>query len=244
VWRRGRKTTPGFAASLAISYAVLSLALLARAAQALTIDPATKISIDAPGRSNLILVILVLFVGGAMNLAQLRLVMGRVLSRLTMQAHSDSLTGAANRRGLLQALTEAQRSAAGYALLMVDVDHFKAINDRFGHAEGDRVLKRVAQTLREGVRAGDVVARWGGEEFCLLLPGMGVADAQAWSERIALQIASSGEPRVTISVGVAHVQDGVEATDAVIQRADAALYLAKSAGRNRVIVAAAALAGT
>ena len=241
IWQRGRRQTPLFAAVVAGGYGLLALALLARAVQALSVGSATKISIDAPGHLNVSLAILMLFVGGLINLAQIRLVLGRVLQHLTMQAQTDALTGAANRRGLMRLLQDvhsrAQQAGHDYVVLMVDIDHFKAINDQHGHAEGDNVLKRVAQNLRDAVRAGDVVARWGGEEFCVLLPEIGRAGAQAIAERMAAQIAASGQLRVTVSVGLAEAQVRSEGPDGVIRRADAALYQAKHAGRNRVVAA-------
>jgi diguanylate cyclase (GGDEF)-like protein len=227
VWQHGRAGTPTFSLLLCLAYGTLSLALFARAAQALAAHPTTKISIDAPGRGSLALVILVMFVGGLMNLAQIRLVLGRLLQRLIEQAQTDALTGTANRRGLLRCLDElhlrARRGGHGYAVLMVDVDHFKAVNDHHGHAEGDRVLQRVAAGLREGLRVGDVIARWGGEEFCVLLPRIGASDAHALAERMAHRIAESGEPSVTISVGVAEVRPALESAEQVLRRADAAL---------------------
>jgi diguanylate cyclase (GGDEF)-like protein len=243
-WRRGRQhDTPAFAVLMAGGHGLLALVLLARAVQALSVGATTKISIDAPGHSSVPLVIAFLFLGGLINLAQVRLVLGRLLQRLTSQAQTDALTGTANRRGLVRHLEEvharAQRGGHGYVVLMVDVDHFKAINDEHGHAEGDLVLKRVAQNLRDGLRAGDVVARWGGEEFCVLLPRIGLAEACALAQRITVQIAAAGPPRVTVSIGVAEVQVPSEDADAVIRRADAALYSAKQAGRNRVVTAAA-----
>jgi diguanylate cyclase (GGDEF)-like protein len=242
VWQRGRLATPVFARVLAGACGALAVALFARAVQAINVGGGTKISIDAPGRSSLALVIAVLFVGGMMNLAQIRLVLGSFLQRLTAQAHTDALTGAANRRGLLRSLEamhlRAQRGDHGYAVLMVDVDHFKAVNDRHGHASGDRVLQRVAQGLRDSLRVGDVIARWGGEEFCVLLPRIGLSDAQALAERVAQQIAAGGEPRVTVSIGVAEVQVARESAEQVIRRADAALYQAKAGGRNRVMASA------
>ena len=176
------------------------------------------------------------------ELAQIRLVLGRVLQRLTAQAQTDALTGTVNRRGLLQHLEQMHQRARGggdgYVVLMVDVDHFKNVNDEHGHAQGDDVLKRVAQGLREGLRAGDVVARWGGEEFCVLLPRIGLAEAQTLAERMTLQIAATGKPRVTVSIGVAEAHAQAETAEQVIRRADAALYRAKEAGRNRVVAAA------
>jgi diguanylate cyclase (GGDEF)-like protein len=168
-----------------------------------------------------------------------------VLRHLTIQAQTDPLTGAANRRGLTRYLDEvhahARRSERPYVLMMADIDHFKAVNDQHGHAEGDRVLTRVAQALRDGLRAGDVVARWGGEEFCVLLPGIHLAEARPLALRITQQIAASGEPRVTISVGIAEARVQLEAPEGVIRRADDALYRAKQSGRNRVVEATDAI---
>lgn len=241
IWRMGRATTPLFAPVLAGCYSVMALALLLRAVQALMVAPGTKISIDAPGHSNLPLAILVMFIGGLLNLAQIRLALGSVLHHLRTQALTDALTGAVNRRGLVQELAivhqRAHQQTQGYAVLMVDVDHFKTINDRFGHDEGDRVLKRVASSLSEGVRHGDVVARWGGEEFCVLLPNMQLAEARTLAERLLARIAASGNPPVTVSIGLALVALQLEDGESVIRRADAALYRAKQAGRNRVELA-------
>ncbi len=239
VWRRGQAATPTLARLLSATYGLTAVALLARAAHALGSESTRKVSIDAPGQGSLALVIGVLFAGGCMNLAQIRLVLGRVMERLHAQAHSDALTGVTNRRGLLKAIealhARAGRSAHGYVVLMVDIDHFKAVNDRHGHEGGDRVLQRVASSLRDGLRTGDTVARWGGEEFCVLLPRMGLGDAQALAERLTVQVALDGEPSVTISVGVAEARADRESAEAVIRRADRALYQAKESGRNRVV---------
>jgi diguanylate cyclase (GGDEF)-like protein len=242
IWVSGRQQMPRFAVVTATGYGVLALVLCVRAVQALSVAPATKISIDAPGHLNVPFAILVLFVGGLINLSQLRLILGRVLQHLKSEAQTDALTGAANRRGLMRHLgevhTRALQGEHPYVLMMVDIDHFKAINDQHGHAEGDRVLTRVAKALHDGLRAGDFVARWGGEEFCVLLPRIRLAEARALAERMTVQIAASGQPRVTISVGVAEAHLPSETPEAVIQRADAAMYRAKQSGRNRVVDAA------
>lgn len=243
VWRRGRPAAPLFAAIVAGGYAVLAAALFARAVQAVTVAPSTKISIDAPGHLNVPFAILVMFIGGLINLAQIRLALSRVVNQLTRQAQTDALTGAMNRRGLTQCLellhARAQQAGHAYVILMIDVDHFKAINDQHGHAEGDEVLKRVAGGLRDGLRTGDVVARWGGEEFCVVLPRTDLAEARSLAERLKLQIAAGTTPRVTVSIGVAESVVQTQRPEDVIRRADEALYRAKEAGRDRVVVAAA-----
>ena len=242
MWRLGRAATPIFAPVAAACYAVLASGLVVRGVQALMVGATTKISIDAPGHANIPFAIVVLFVGGLLNLAHIRLVLGRVLHRLGQQAQTDELTGALNRRGLLQHLEAvhagARAGGAGYALLMVDVDHFKAINDQHGHAEGDRVLKAVSASLRGALRSDDRVGRWGGEEFCVLLPRTALHDAGQLAERVAARVADSGsQVRVTVSIGVAEYGPGDTDLQAVLRRADAALYEAKATGRNRVVAA-------
>lgn len=246
LWTHARRRGPRLAVLMSAGFTLLALALLARAAQALGAGPEANLAIDAPSRTNLVLVILVLLMGGLINLAQIQLVLGRVLRRLTLAALTDPLTGTANRRGFIDRLNEvhqralrATRGSPSHAVLMIDVDHFKAINDRLGHAEGDRVLQRVAHTLRETLRSGDLVCRWGGEEFCVLLPRVSAAEAQALAQRIAARIAEGGEPRVTVSIGVAQADPAPEDALALIQRADAAMYRAKASGRNRVVDACA-----
>ncbi|HEV6964487.1 GGDEF domain-containing protein [Roseateles sp.] len=243
MWRLGRAATPFFAPVAAAGYALLAALLLARGVQALLVGATTKISIDAPGHANIPLAIAVLFVGGLINLAHIRLVLGRVLHRLGQQAKTDELTGALNRRGLLQELEQAHASAlqgrAGYALMMVDVDHFKAINDQHGHAQGDQVLRTVSASLRAALRSVDLVGRWGGEEFCVLLPRTRLADAEHLAQRVAARVAAPGPGvRVTVSIGVSEYGPADADVQAVIRRADDALYAAKDAGRNRVVVAA------
>jgi diguanylate cyclase (GGDEF)-like protein len=240
-WRNGRAAMPRFSAMVVSAYCILAVGVFAQAAQTLSVSTQTNIPIDMPGHLNIPLAILVIVLGGIANLAQIRLVMDRIFQRLTAQALTDPLTGAVNRRGLLSQIRALHARAAhgghGYVVLMLDVDHFKAVNDKHGHAEGDQVLRRVAQCLHEGLRVGDVVARWGGEEFCVLLPRTQIAKAQPLAERLTLRIAGTGTPRVTVSIGVAEAHAKLESVEQVIRRADAALYRAKEAGRNQVVVA-------
>ncbi len=156
----------------------------------------------------------------------------------------DPLTGVHNRRALNERLTEelarSRRFGHPLALLMLDVDHFKAINDRYGHQTGDQVLTVIGRCLREHVRRIDFVARYGGEEFVILLPETDREGARRFAERLRQAVAAlelGGElASPTVSIGVA-VSREADTPDSLLQRADAALYAAKRAGRNRVMVA-------
>ena len=158
-------------------------------------------------------------------------------------ATRDPLTGAAN-RGLLERMLEREvslvrRHGGALALLMVDVDHFKQVNDRFGHAAGDRSLVAVADCIAGCVRSSDTLFRYGGEEFCVLLPRSGARGAWRLAERVrkavgALRIPAGTETlRLTASLGVASLASGDQAAD-LLRKADAALYRSKQSGRNRV----------
>ena len=157
-------------------------------------------------------------------------------------AKHDALTGLANRREALEQL-EAEyqrylRSARSFAVLLMDIDLFKSVNDAHGHHVGDELIKLVANTLRDQCRRVDTLARWGGEEFLALLPETETAEAMQMAHRIREAIAGSGvrvgEHTVvaTISIGVAGIQ-GSESIDRLLQRADEALYRAKNLGRNQ-----------
>ncbi|TCK74305.1 GGDEF domain-containing protein [Acidipila rosea] len=163
-------------------------------------------------------------------------------ARLTAQATTDELTGMRNRRSFLYQMGNALQSempdGGELSLLMVDVDHFKSINDEFGHMEGDQVLRRIAATLQAGVRRTDMVARYGGEEFAVLLPATSNADAVKVAKHLCERVRSLGAVihSATISIGVATGPTGAAAVDAssLISRADEALYRAKRAGRDCV----------
>lgn len=166
---------------------------------------------------------------------------------LREQAMRDPLTGLLNRRAFHDAVARdvarARRGGAPLAVIMIDVDHFKRVNDDHGHEAGDRALVALAAILRDGVRASDLACRFGGEEFVVALPGMPVdlaaARADAWREAFAaagLVGAGGAALRVTLSAGVAAL--GADASiDAALRRADEALYAAKRDGRDRVVVA-------
>lgn len=168
----------------------------------------------------------------------------RSQKRLAALATTDALTGCFSRLAfeaiLAQAYSRAQRSQHPVTLAFFDIDHFKSVNDRYGHAAGDVVLARVAERVRAVVRAGDALCRWGGEEFLLLLEDCGGQDA--WnlveSARLAVEAGGfdfgGGRVDLTISVGTAELIAGGSGED-LIARADAALYRAKAEGRNRTV---------
>ena len=163
------------------------------------------------------------------------------VAELAALAYSDCLTGLANRHALLAAarreIARMQRSGRPACVVLVDIDHFKAFNDNFGHAAGDAVLKHTAGTLTAHTRATDTVARWGGEEFVLLLPETDLIAARGVAEkcRLAVQdcLAVKG---VTMTSGVSALLP-TEPLELALMRADRAMYQGKLAGRNQVVVA-------
>lgn len=170
-------------------------------------------------------------------------------ARALALAHRDPLTGLNNRRGFVdQALpvwSTAARKFRPLSAILLDIDHFKHINDRHGHAAGDRVLVEVADRLSAACRAGDIVARWGGEEFVMLLPETRGEQACALAERLREVFAQAPVPlgdgrsaAFTASFGVA-VRAGAMSLEELLRAADSALYAAKDAGRDRVVVASA-----
>ena len=175
------------------------------------------------------------------------MVVMRLVRKLQHLSHHDSLTGLLNRRAIEYLLAREsqrlQRFGEQFSLMMVDIDHFKRINDRLGHAAGDAVLCAVAQALQARAREVDRVARFGGEEFCALLPHTLHEGALLAGERLREAINQVSIPwndeviTVTISIGVATAEDPEEPLEALLKRSDQALYRAKDEGRNRVVAA-------
>jgi diguanylate cyclase (GGDEF)-like protein len=161
---------------------------------------------------------------------------------------TDPLTGMLNRRYLVERLAEelkrSQRHDYPMSFMMIDIDDFKLYNDRSGHPAGDLALEMTSQCLKSALRAADVASRYGGEEFCILLPQTSLAEAQAIGERIRRRIERMRFPHgkkqplgaVTVSIGISAFYPGVDTPEAIIQSADRALYQAKNLGKNRVEV--------
>jgi diguanylate cyclase (GGDEF)-like protein/PAS domain S-box-containing protein len=171
---------------------------------------------------------------------------------LHFQATHDALTGLLNRSAVLDALkreaARAAREGGSLATIMVDVDHFKAVNDTYGHLAGDAVLQEIARRIRFSVRTYDLVGRYGGEEILVGLPGCDASGAEHFAERVRLAVSAKevqtreGAIAVTVSLGVACVAGAnVHDLEIIIRQADEALYRAKEAGRNRSVMASQGL---
>ncbi len=166
--------------------------------------------------------------------------------RLELMVRTDVLTGLANRLEMLNQLEveqkRSERHQKTFSLILGDIDHFKLVNDTYGHLAGDRVLRQIAAQLRDNLRTEDVCARWGGEEFMILLPETSLEQAVVVAEKLAAAVREKAitweqqSIRLTMSFGVGEFAAG-KSIDAFIQRVDNALYAAKNAGRNRVEVA-------
>jgi diguanylate cyclase (GGDEF)-like protein/PAS domain S-box-containing protein len=160
--------------------------------------------------------------------------------QLQVEASHDPLTGIANRRAFMEAVElafeVAQEADRNCCCIMVDIDHFKKVNDTYGHATGDDVIRRVAEALGTQVKPGDCVSRYGGEEFCIVLPDVNITAATQIAERIRKKIEA---PRfasipVTVSLGVSSIVFGATTANELIAQADEALYASKEGGRNLV----------
>lgn len=165
----------------------------------------------------------------------------RAAARHQNDANTDPLTGILNRRALFSRF-EAQKSCEGHAVIMFDLDHFKQINDHYGHAHGDTVLRQFADILEDCLRSNDPMARLGGEEFCIVLAGVGKQAAQQIADRIrcafaALSIPVDHDGKIaTVSAGIA-IGAADESFSSALRRADGALYEAKRSGRNTIQIA-------
>jgi diguanylate cyclase (GGDEF)-like protein len=187
----------------------------------------------------------------ALNAMLTVLVVAHLFAQLRLLSHRDGLTGLLNRRAMQEALDtqmrRSRRNGEAFVLMMLDADHFKAINDQHGHAVGDRVLKHLSALLHSGMREIDRLARFGGEEFLVLLPGVTLTEAVPVAERLRALVvntplADGGTPiavSVSVSIGLAEWAGADEDLSRLLVRADAALYQAKQRGRDRVALAEA-----
>lgn len=174
------------------------------------------------------------------------LTMGRYQRRLERMASIDKLTGAANRQVFEvlfeQVLNRARRNDEEVSLIMLDLDHFKEVNDNHGHLAGDLVLKTVSRIVREQIRASDTLCRWGGEEFMILMPMCNIGHARVLAERIRqaieqqIIVCGTDAIKVCVSLGVAQLTEKEDSAE-LIRRADRAMYVAKTRGRNCVSIA-------
>ncbi len=171
------------------------------------------------------------------------LTINRYQVSLEEMAATDSLTGLYNRHVfdalMPQAISEAKRSKKSLITMLIDIDHFKTINDSFGHITGDQVIKDIASLIRKNLRASDIVFRWGGEEYLVILKDCPISDAQAIAEKLRASVEEIALPldnpsaKSTLSIGIAALRSD-DSPDDMIVRADAALYTAKNRGRNCV----------
>jgi diguanylate cyclase (GGDEF)-like protein len=157
-------------------------------------------------------------------------------------AYIDPLTGLYNRRRIEEILDASrlteQLSGTGLGVLLCDIDHFKSVNDEFGHFAGDRILVRIGQLLKDHFRRGDAVGRWGGEEFLVVLPNLTQAEAEVISENFRARIEREAHPpkgKLTVSLGLAMIRSN-ESAESLLKRADRALMLSKQTGRNRLYI--------
>ncbi len=236
-------------AALAIPVLLAGFVFAFRALAAVVQPQTIVAAVTADSSLNVGSAVLYQIVALAFQLTLVTLVVSQFVAELQNASRYDALTGLLNRRAFEEALdAEVQRSrrlGEPFSVLMLDADHFKDINDREGHAAGDRALQHLGTLLAAHMRDIDRVGRYGGEEFVVLLPGTGRHDAQVTAERLREKVAGL-PPRwqdralpLTVSIGVSEWRAEGDDVAALLARADAALYRAKESGRNRVAVAVA-----
>jgi diguanylate cyclase (GGDEF)-like protein len=204
-------------------------------------------SMAGSGAGNVSMLVAFVGCGILLMLAQVSLVIIRLVTRLQHLSDHDALTGVLNRRSIERALAaeaaRLSRQGRTYAVLALDIDHFKGINDRFGHPAGDAVLRELGLAMRQAGRDSDLVARTGGEEFWMLMPATDLRGALPVAQRLLGLVRElrvkvpQAEIRFTVSIGVAVADQPGEKPDDLIRRLDAALYRAKHLGRDRVELA-------
>ncbi len=230
--------------ALAVPVALGSVLFALRALWALLAPQTVVAEVTANNPLNVGAAFMYMTVTLVFQLTLVSLVMSQMVLSLRRLARRDALTGLLNRRAMDDLLADeahrAHRLGSSFSVLMIDVDHFKAINDRDGHAAGDRALQHLASLLSGQMRDIDRVGRYGGEEFVALLPGTALDEAAALAERLRERVDTvplSWEDnllRLSVSIGVAQWRGEGDSEQALLARADAALYRAKARGRNLV----------
>lgn len=230
--------------ALMLMFASIALSAVARLATVvLAAEPVTEATRRYSGIQGAVILLFMLLPMLLVS-ATLAIASARQLADLSYQASTDELTGAASRRFLFASaerwLTAATSTSAHTALMMIDIDHFKSVNDRHGHVVGDRVLRHVACVLRTSLRENALVARYGGEEFCALVPVDDERQARAVAERLRRSVEVNVyheddlQVPVTVSIGMALHRAGYTLQD-VLHAADRRVYQAKTDGRNRTV---------
>jgi diguanylate cyclase (GGDEF)-like protein len=249
LYRYGRGVVrPRFALLLSMPVLIAAAGFFLRGVSALWRPESVSVAIVENNAPNVVWAFAYMVIALIFQATLMGLVAGRLLAGLHHLSRHDGLTGLLNRRAMEDALLaqvqRSRRTAEPFAVLMLDLDHFKAINDGHGHAVGDRALKHAATALRAGVREVDAVGRFGGEEFLVLMPGATVETALPVAERLRRALAA-GAPAIggpplplSTSIGVAGWREPTEEPSHLLKRADAALYRAKLRGRNCVVTEA------
>jgi diguanylate cyclase (GGDEF)-like protein len=247
LYRYGRKLMPGrrarwLSAPLVAAAAGFSL----RGVRALWHPDSVATEMTADSALNVGSAIAYMVIALTFHATLIGLVFGRLLADLRHRSRHDGLTGLLNRRTMEEMLVSqvqrSRRTGEPFTVLMLDLDHFKGINDRHGHAAGDRALQHTAAALKAELREVDAVGRFGGEEFLVLMPGATVETARPVAERLRAALITDA-PRIdgaslflSASIGVARWREPAEEPSRLLMRADAALYRAKLHGRDRVVV--------
>jgi diguanylate cyclase (GGDEF)-like protein len=237
-WALWRYATPTFAPRLCLTVSML-MAMIQFMRLVSTFLLPLGDSVFATSPENLVYVVSLAFCILLYSIGIVLMVSERLRAELEQLATRDSLTDAINRRQMQELfsneLMRCHRHHRSMGLLLLDLDCFKAVNDTYGHQAGDRVLIKLVVNVKLLLRQSDQLARFGGEEFAVLLPDTSLEEAMATAERIRASCAASRDvPFCTVSIGVTTNQKGTDTLDAMLARADAAMYSAKTNGRNRV----------
>ena len=239
MWPPEGRASPGARLSGIVILAILAILVIRTIGNLLGHD----LSARAGGQTHAVMVLGLLFLSMTLNFGFLLMAMDRLRGEVADLALLDDLTGVANRRHLLQRLTEecarSERSGAPFSLLVIDLDGFKTINDTHGHAAGDACLKHFTLMAQTRLRPGDMLARTGGDEFCVVLPSSSLREAAAIARRVLevcrqdAEACTGSDIPIAISIGVAQWDRGIGAfPDRLMANADHALYAAKKNGKN------------